>query len=115
MSKWMRKAAGLLALAALALAVRLPGQEGHHDFPAVPLPEKTGPLRKALLLLREGKTAEARKDLEEQRKLHPDDPDVLFQIARSYLLDFYKEQQPERRRIALGLAMEHLDATLKKN
>src|SRR3954453_23625163 len=87
MSEWMRKIAGLLALGVLLVAIRLPGHRGHHDFPAAPLPEKAGPLRKALLLLREGKTAEARKDLEEQRKLRPNDPDVLFQIARSYLLD----------------------------
>jgi hypothetical protein len=53
-----------------------------------PLPEKTGLLRKALLLLRESKTAEARKELEEQRKLRPDDAEVLYQIARSYLIDF---------------------------
>ena len=82
-------------------------------LPNNPLPEKTGPLRKALLLLRESKTAEARKDLEEQRKQRPGDAEVLYQIARSYLLDFYRLQDPEQRRISLGLAMETLDAVLK--
>jgi tetratricopeptide (TPR) repeat protein len=80
-----------------------------------PLPERPGPLRKAMLLLREGKTAEARKELEEQRSQRPDDAEVLYQIARSYLLDFYRMQNPEQRRIALGLAMEMLNAVLKKN
>ncbi|HEY1342265.1 MAG TPA: FG-GAP-like repeat-containing protein, partial [Bryobacteraceae bacterium] len=78
-----------------------------------PLVEKTGPLRKALLLLREGKTSEARQELEAQRKQRPADPEVLYQIARSHLLDFYKIQDPEKRRIALGLAMEALNSTLK--
>src|SRR5258708_3639597 len=82
---------------------------------AYPLPEKTGPLRKALLLLRESKTAEARKDLEEQRKQRPNDAEVLYQIARSYLLDFYRQQAPGQRRISLGLAMETLNAVLKLN
>src|SRR5262252_5873070 len=80
-----------------------------------PLPERSGPLRKAMLLLREGKTTEARKELEEQRKQRPDDAEVLYQIARSYLLDFYRLQNPEQRRLSLSLAMETLDAVLKRN
>ena len=86
-----------------------------HEFPVVPLPEKTGPLRKALLLLRDSKTAEARKELEEQRKLRPTDAEVLYQIARSYLIDFYQQQDPEKRRVALALAMENLGATLQRD
>jgi hypothetical protein len=77
-----------------------------------PLPEKAGPLRKALSLLRESKTAEARRELEEQRKQRPADAEVLYQIARSYLLDFYRQQAPGQRRISLGLAMETLNAVL---
>lgn len=80
-----------------------------------PIPERTGPLQPALVLLREGKTAEARKELEEQRKQRPDDADVLYQIARSYLIDFYREPDPEKRRVALSLAMENLSATLDRN
>ena len=81
--------------------------------PAYPLPEKPSPLRQAMLLLRESKTAEARRELEAQRRLHPDDPEILYQIARSYLIDFYRLQSPEQRRVSLGLAMETLDAALK--
>ncbi|MDF3043666.1 MAG: ASPIC/UnbV domain protein, partial [Thermomicrobiales bacterium] len=73
------------------------------------------PLRAAQLLIRDGKTDEARKDLDRQRKLRPNDPELLFQIARSYLVDFYRLQDPERRRIALGLAMETLAEVLKHN
>jgi tetratricopeptide (TPR) repeat protein len=102
----------LLALALLVLA--LPGQQDQ-PLSAVPLPERQGPLRKAQLLLREGKTAEARKELEAQRRLRPNDAEVLYQIARSHLLDFYRLQEPERRRVSLGLAMETLNAVLKLN
>src|SRR6185295_10310413 len=83
--------------------------------PVYPLPEKSGPLRKALLLLRDSKTAEARKLLEAQRKLRPNDAEVVYQIARSYLLDFYRLQEPEQRRVSLALAMEALGAALKHN
>src|SRR6476659_3420557 len=107
---------GLWKIAAAALllgAVIVAQQEREPHLP--PIPEKTGPLRKAMLLLREGKTAEARKDLEEQRKQRPKDPEVIYQIARSHLLDFYRLQDPEQRRIALSLAMESLDSVLKQN
>ncbi len=80
-----------------------------------PLPERTGPLQKALLLLREGRTAEGRKELEAQRRQRPGDAEVLYQIARSYLLDFYREADPEKRRLPLSLAMENLDAVLQRN
>jgi tetratricopeptide (TPR) repeat protein len=109
------KPALLLVLAALALVVLGLPAEQDQPLSSVPVPERQGPLRKAQLLLREGKTAEARKELEQQRKLRPDDAEVLYQIARSHLLDFYRLQDPERRRISLGLAMETLNAVLKLN
>src|SRR4051794_20947721 len=80
-----------------------------------PVPAPSGPLRPAQLLIRDGKTDEARKDLDQQRKTRPNDPELLFQIARSYLVDFYRLQDPERRRIALGLAMETLAGVLKND
>jgi tetratricopeptide (TPR) repeat protein len=40
---------------------------------------------------------------------------VLYQIARSYLIDFYREDNPDKRRTVLALAMEMLDSTLKRN
>src|SRR6476646_6111756 len=98
------------AIATFLLARLRAGPQDHtdHSQPVYPLPEKTGPLRKAMLLLRESKTAEARKELEQQRRLHPADAEILYQIARSYLIDFYRLQAPEQRRVALGLAMENL-------
>src|SRR5258708_201976 len=103
----------VLALVAAMVVPRIGGQQPP-GFPAAPLPEKTGPLRPALLLLRQGKTAEARALLEQQRKQRPDDAEVLYQIARSYLIDFYKEDNPDKR-TTLALAMEMLDSTLKRN
>ena len=86
--RWIR-AAVLVATALLFPALWAWQDHDVHQFPVVPLPEKSGPLRKALLLLRESKTEEARAELAEQRK-RPNDPDVLYQIARSYLIDFYQ-------------------------
>ncbi len=109
---WLGSAAAAAAAVVLLLVPGTSGQQAG-GFPAVPLPEKTGPLAKALMLLREGKTAEARTDLEAQRKLRPNDAEVQYQIARSYLMDFYSGPDPERRRISLGLAMEALNSVLK--
>src|SRR3954447_22113504 len=103
---------GLAAIGGVALLFQSMAWQQEAVYP---LPEKAGPLRKALLLLRESKTAEARKDLEEQRRQRPGDAEVLYQIARSYLLDFYRQQAPEQRRVSLGLAMETLNAVLKHN
>ena len=89
------------------LAILLLGQEQ--------LPPRTGPLAKALLLIRDGKTAEARVDLERQRSAHPQDAEIAFQVARSFLLDFYRETDPTKRRLALAQAMENLAATLARN
>src|SRR5271165_3029128 len=84
---------------ALALAIAF-GQQPSPLKPE-PLPQKTGPLQKALNLLREGKTAEARQELETQRKLRPDDAEILYQMARAYLIDFYRQNEPERRKASL--------------
>jgi tetratricopeptide (TPR) repeat protein len=114
MMRWIFAAAALAAAIALFGVRSVSGQQGH-DFPAAPLPAKSGPLRPALMLLRAGKTAEARVELGAQHKLRPNDAEVLYQIARSYLLDFYKEDKADKRRVWLGLAMENLNATLKCN
>ncbi len=104
-----------LSVALLAGVLLVRGAAWQAQEPLYPLPEKSGPLRKAMLLLRESKTAEARKELEQRRKEHPEDADVLYQIARSYLIDFYSNQSPEQRRVSLSLAMETLGAVLKLN
>ncbi len=118
MQRWLWRCVVVFGLAVASLLVqRLFGQQDHqgHGFPVVPLPEKTGPLRKAMLLLREGNTAEARKELEEQRQLRPNDAEVLYQIARSYLMDFYQIEDPGKRRVSLALAMEMLDGALQRD
>jgi|GEM_PF-2407686 hypothetical protein len=115
MHSQIRRSLAILCVAAFAIVLRTSAWQQELAMPMTPLPEKTGPLRQALLLLRESKTAEARKELEEQRKQHPDDPEVQYQIARSYLLDFYSLQDPERRRVSLSLAMETLGDVLNGN
>ncbi len=97
----------LILAAALLIAALLLAQ--------APLPEKAGPMVEASNLLRDGKTADARKRLEALRSTNPADPEVLFQIARSYLIDFYRKPDAEKRRVALSLAMENLASTLNRN
>ena len=115
MHSQIRRSLAILCVAAFAIVLHTSAWRQELAMPMTPLPEKTGPLRQALLLLRESKTAEARKELEEQRKQHPDDPEVQYRIARSYLLDFYSLQDPERRRVSLSLAMETLGDVLNGN
>lgn len=77
--------------------------------------QRDGKLNRATALIRDGKTVEARAELEKQRKATPGDAEVLYQIARSHLADFYRETDPAKRRISLSLAMENLAATLAHN
>ena len=48
-----------MAVCLVAMALVALGQQDHqqHDFPAAPLPEKSGPLRRALLLLDDARDA----------------------------------------------------------
>lgn len=115
MRRWILRIALLFVFAgALLTVLALPGQLAQEPH-LPPWPEKSGPLTKALLLLRESKTDLARQELEIQRQLRPHDAAVLYQIARSHLLDFYRMRDPEKRRIGLGLAMEALNGVLKED
>lgn len=82
-------------------------------LPAVTVRET--PLREALMLLREGKTREARMSLLRQQRERPDDAEIWFQLGRSHLLDFYNEPDPAKRRVSLGLAMESLGTAIAKD
>src|SRR5262249_54952804 len=102
----------LAAGAALPLALWMAAQEASSTGllrTGPPLSEKSGPLRKPLLLLRQGKTQEAREELARLLRTTPDDAEVHHQIARSHLMDFYATQDPARKRIALSLALESLN------
>lgn len=69
--------------------------------------------RRARLLLREGKTGEARREFFRLQAASPRDAELQYQIARTYLMEFYREGEFTQRRTALGLAMEALASTLK--
>ncbi len=74
-------------------------------------PQPPQPSGEALLLLREGKTAQARELLGS-----PSSPgasaEIRYQIARSYLLDFYQLQDPLQRRESLRQAMDALSTAI---
>ncbi|MCS7043860.1 MAG: FG-GAP-like repeat-containing protein [Bryobacteraceae bacterium] len=107
-------AAAALALAAALLAQHEPGARPGRPAPA-PLPEKSGPLRKAQLLLREGRTEEARRELQRLLQAGAGDAMTWYQLARSYLLDFYSGTDYAKRRTALNLAMEALGTALRRD
>ncbi|MBL8179061.1 MAG: VCBS repeat-containing protein [Bryobacterales bacterium] len=84
----------------------------HHPSVAEPiLAPRDAALRPALLLLREGKTAEAREALQ---KL-PASAETQYQTGRAYLMDFYSTQDRAKARIALSLAMEAFAGALRRN
>ncbi|MBI1898755.1 MAG: VCBS repeat-containing protein, partial [Acidobacteria bacterium] len=70
-------------------------------------------LRKPLLLIRRGKTEEARQELRRLLDGDPTNAEIWYQIARSYLMDFHAGRDPRRARMSLSLAMEALANTLK--
>jgi len=82
---------------------------------APPLPSIETPLRKALLLLRSGKTAEARAELNRLVQQDPSNAEIHYQIARSHLMDFYQSHDPAKSHISVGLAMEALESALRLN
>ena len=94
MSSKMWRAVTLVILGAALLVVRTGAWQQEPALAHESIARKDRSAAQGLLLLRESKTAEARKELEEQRKLRPDDAEVLYQIARSYLIDFYRSAGP---------------------
>jgi tetratricopeptide (TPR) repeat protein len=70
------------------------------------------PLQKALELLRQSKTAEARAIL---AGVPEKTAELEYQIARSHLLDFYQIEDPLKRRASLALAMDALGTAVKKD
>jgi tetratricopeptide (TPR) repeat protein len=86
-----------------------------HIHPSQPLTQPNPELQRALRLIRQGKTDDARKELEAVIAGRPGDPEVLYQIGRTHLTDFYSRTDPTRRRIALSLAIEALESVLARN
>jgi tetratricopeptide (TPR) repeat protein len=80
-----------------------------------PLAAETSPLAPVLSLLRDGKTAEARPLLEQRLRQTPADVELLYQMARSHLIDFYSNPDPNKRRVSLSLALEWMDQVLRRD
>jgi hypothetical protein len=60
---------------------------GQHDHAATPVPATETPLRPALLLLRDGKTEDARRELNRLLAADSSNAGIHYQLARSYLMD----------------------------
>lgn len=114
--KWLAVAAAVFAMAGAAvLGLAQQHPMGGTGVAEPTLKDRPSPLRTATMLLRDGKTAEARTELNRLLRQNPDDPEIHYQIARSYLMEWNTLRDPAKQRVALGLAMESLDATLKRN
>lgn len=113
----MRRRPAIAAACIAAALLAVYGVRAQHDSHLPPPPFATAdtPLRPALSLLRDGKTEEARKIINELIAKQPTDAELYHQLARSYLMDFYGNPDPARARTALNLAMEALANTLKRH
>lgn len=111
----VRGCAATLAVCAACIAVA----QNHSHKPAPPGPvlpaAPPAPLKGAVDLIRQGKTDAARTAINRYLKDHPDDAEAWYQLSRAHLTDFNRIADPAKKRIALSLALEALDATLKRN
>ncbi|MBM3795554.1 MAG: hypothetical protein FJW31_16175, partial [Acidobacteria bacterium] len=101
------------------LSVRAASAQAPHDHarpsPSAPLFASGSRLETVQKLLRQSRADAARVELTRLLAAAPDDAELHFQMARSYLIDFYELRDPIRRKTALALAMESLDNTLRRN
>jgi tetratricopeptide (TPR) repeat protein len=104
-----------LLFAFCLLAWAQPPARHETAFPAAPLP--VGDYAEAMSLMRADRTGDARKILERLIREKPDDAELQYQMARAYLLDFYREGggDPARGRAALNQAMEYLASAIKRD
>jgi tetratricopeptide (TPR) repeat protein len=96
---------------AAAILIFVAALSAQHDHPATPLPKVDESLRGPLLLIRQGKTQEARKELSALLAAAPQNAELHYQMARSHLADFYSTGG----RMALSLAMEALASALNRD
>ena len=102
----------MLVLAAGAAPAFLQEHDHHPAPPGPAVSRPASPLRDVADLIRRGDTAEARRKVEAYLKLHPNDAEGWYQLARAHLTDFYGKNGG---RVSLGLAMEALAAAIKAN
>ena len=105
--------ATFLAAATLLAAGAAIAQHDIHPNESLTQPDPA--LRHSLQLIRQGKTGDARKELEDLLASRAGDTDVIYQIARTHLADFHSRTDPARRRLALSLAIEALDSVLRRD
>lgn len=76
---------------------------------------RAGTPPQVVTLIQEGRTEEARVEIERLLKSQPGDAELYFQLARSYLFDFYRAGEPSRGSAWLDQAIEALRRTLELN
>ena len=89
------------------------GQHPHESPPPIPVTDSA--LRQPLILIRQGKTEEARRTLMAMLAARPDDAELYHQLGRSYLAEFHARPASGQGRTALNLAMEALANALRRN
>lgn len=67
-----------------------------------------------MLLLRQGRTGDARQEINRLLEASPSDAELHYQLARTYLTEFYSGSDPVKRRVSLNLAMEALSNALRR-
>ena len=73
-------------------------RSGHDQLPLsqTPLPDQPAPSATPSSSSATARPTKPARTSKQQRKSRPNDPELLFQIARSYLVDFYRLQDPEQ-------------------
>ncbi|MCC6535908.1 MAG: VCBS repeat-containing protein [Bryobacterales bacterium] len=113
MTRW-RQALRIGAVVCAA-AVAQETHDHRRPAPAAPLFTPDARLEPVQKLLRQSRSAEARTELTRLLAAAPDDAELHYQMARSYLIEFYELRDPARRKTALALAMESLDNALRRD
>ncbi|MDX2151354.1 MAG: hypothetical protein SFV54_11520 [Bryobacteraceae bacterium] len=97
---------------ACALIAAFVGAQSVHESHSVPAGNPR--LGRVGELLRHSKTDEARELVRKLLAETPQDAELYYQLARTYLVDFYEIRDPAKARTALALALEALSNALQR-
>ena len=102
-------AGGIKSLATVATGcfVLVAVSLGQHQHDPPPLPVADPALKPALLLLREGKAEEARQQIRALLTAKPNDAELHYQMARSYLMDFHATEDTPKVRATSVIGRPH--------